>query len=72
MVKKNYYVESMNALIQYLKENEENPNENIWNNYAIKEGFLSSKTIGYLSGTGFNSLCRKMRKDLNKKKRQMD
>jgi len=33
--------------------------------------YLSSKTIGYLSGIGFNTLCRKIRKEINWKKRQI-
>ena len=69
--KKDYYVESMNALISYMENNEMNPSESRWNKYAICKKYLSSKTLGYLSGIGFNTLCRKIRKELNKKKRQI-
>lgn len=69
--KKDYFEETINALIKYMEKNELNPNEKQWNNYAINRKYLSSKTIGYLSGIGFNTLCRKIRKQINKNKRQM-
>ena len=68
--KRDYYVESMSALIVYLKNNEENPNENTWNHYAVENDYLSSKSIGYLSKINFNTLCRKLRKQINHEKRQ--
>lgn len=68
--KRNHYEQSMDALIQYMENHEKNPSERRWNEYAIHAKFLSSKTIGYLSGTGFNTLCRKKRKEINKEKRQ--
>mgnify|MGYP004601845161 CR=1 FL=1 len=67
--KRGYYVESMNALIEYMKRNEKNPNEKQWNKYAIKNKYLSSKTIGYLSEIGFNKLCRNLRKQINNERR---
>lgn len=67
---KNYYEESLYALIQYMKNNEKNPSENVWNKIAIKNKYLSGKTIGYLSNVGFNTLCRKLRRGINKNKRQ--
>ena len=70
--KKDYYVESMSALMAYLKNNEENPNENTWNHYAVENEYLSSKTIGYLSKIKFNTLCRKLRKQVNREKRLKD
>lgn len=70
VIRKKYYEKSMGALVQYMKDNEENPSEKRWNRYAISQKCLSSKTIGYLSGIGFNTLCRKLRKELNKEKRQ--
>ena len=68
--KKDYYVESMSALVSYLKNNVENPNENKWNHYAVENDYLSSKSIGYLSKINFNTLCRKLRKQINHEKRQ--
>lgn len=67
--KKDYYAESINALIEYMKKYEKNPNERQWDKYAIQNRYLSSKTIGYLSETGFNTLCRNLRKQINKQKR---
>ena len=64
-----YYAESINALIEYMKKYEKNPNERQWDKYAIQNRYLSSKTIGYLSETGFNTLCRNLRKQINKQKR---
>lgn len=70
--KRNYYEESIYALIQYMKNNDKNPSEKRWDKKAIDEKYLSSKTIGYLSGMGFNKLCRKLRKQINKNKRQIN
>lgn len=67
--KKDYYVESMNALIEYMRKNEKNPNEKQWDKYAVQNEYLSSKTIGYLSENGFNRLCRNLRKQINNEKR---
>lgn len=67
--KKDYYAESINALIEYMKKYEKNPNEKQWNKYAIQNRYLLSKTIGYLSKVGFNTLCRNLRKQINKQKR---
>ncbi len=69
MQSNNLYNESIEALIQYMREHDENPNEKSWNHYAINKKYLSSKTIGYLSGMGFNTLCRKKRKLINKEKK---
>lgn len=68
-IEEKYYLESINALKEYMRKNEKNPNEQQWNKYAIKNKYLSSKTIGYLSEIGFNSFCRKLRKEINKEKK---
>ena len=60
---KNYYENSLKGLMQYLKENEVNPSEQRWNKYALEHGYLSAKVIGYLSGHGFNKLCKQKRKE---------
>lgn len=67
--RKDYYTESVNALIEYMKRYEKNPNEKQWDKYAIQNEYLSSKTIGYLSEIGFNTFCRNLRKQINKEKR---
>ena len=61
-----YYNKSIDALIEYIKNNEINPSEKRWNKYAIKNGYLSSQTIGYLDGAGFNKLCKRIRKKIEK------
>lgn len=68
---KNYYEKSIYALVEYMKNNEKNPSEKSWDEIAICNKYLSSKTIGYLSGRGFNKLCRNLRKEINKDKRQI-
>lgn len=68
---KNYYEESIYALIEYMKNNEKNPNEKEWDKFAVCRRYLSSKTIGYIYGKGFNKLCRNLRKQINKNKRQI-
>ncbi len=62
---KNIYEESIKALKEYLKEIREIPNEQMWNTLAIQCGYLSSKSIGYLSSCGFNKLCRNLMKEIN-------
>ena len=59
-----YYNDSINALIEYIRKNEFNPNEIKWNRYAVEKRYLSSETIGYIYGDGFNSLCKEIRKKL--------
>lgn len=66
----NYYEVTIDALIQYMKSNEKNPSEKKWDKLAIENQYLSSKTIGYISGVGFNKFCRNLRKQINKDKRQ--
>lgn len=60
-----YYNDSFEALINYIKESEKNPSELRWNMYAIQNRYLSSQTIGYIYGNGFNKLCKKIRKEIN-------
>lgn len=63
----NYYLSSIIQLIKYMKINGINPNESTWNKYSIEKKCLSSKTMGYMYGNGFNNLCRKIRKEINRK-----
>ena len=58
------YNKSMIALTKYIENNEKNPNEIIWNKYAVENRYLSSKTLGYLGQIGFNKLCKEIRKSL--------
>ena len=41
---KNYYEESIYALIEYMKKDEKNPSEKRWDKFAVSEKYLSSKT----------------------------
>lgn len=59
-----YYNDSLDALIKYMKINEKNPSEVRWNKYAIENRYLSSQTMGYIYGNGFNKLCKEIRKEL--------
>lgn len=61
-----YYNNSFNALSKYIQINECNPSEPRWNKYAIKNNYLSSKTMGYIYGDGFNRLCKEIKKELKK------
>ena len=59
---------TIEALEKYIKKTGKRPNEKIWNRYAIKNNYLSSETIGYICGIGFNKLCRNIiKKDWNMK-----
>ena len=60
----NYYNESIGALIEYIKQIEVNPNESIWNKYAVQNNYLSAESIGYIYGNGFNKLCKEIRKEI--------
>ena len=60
------YNKSVIALIEYIKNNKKYPNEKEWNKIAIKEKHLSAESIGYICGMGFNPLCRKLIKIINK------
>lgn len=57
---------TIEALEKYIKENKKRPNEKEWNKYAIKNNYLSSESIGYMCGIGFNKLCRKLIKEIKK------
>ena len=61
------YYKTIEALEKYIKTTGKRPNERTWNRYAIKNDYLSSETIGYICGIGFNKLCRNLIKNKNKK-----
>ena len=65
-----YYKESMNALISYTKKHTKNTNEKQWNKYTISNNYLSSKSMGFLANTSFNSLCKSIRREISENKRQ--
>ena len=57
-----YYNQSLEMLIEYIKQNDTNPNEIKWNKYALKNKLLSAESIGYIYGKGFNKMCKDIRK----------
>ncbi len=61
-----YYRKSIFRLRRYIKSINNIPSKAKWDKYAVKHKLLSSLTIGYLSGYGFNRLCRAMIKAIHK------
>lgn len=59
------YIESLEELRHFMKITGARPNTKTWNKYAIKNGYLLGETIGYISGKGFNLLCREIIKNKN-------
>lgn len=55
-----YYEKSLKELERYIKTTRTRPNEKTWNKFAVQNGYLSSESIGYICGIGFNKLCRKI------------
>ena len=64
-----YYNKSMEALKEYMQNNEINPSEIRWNKYALAHGYLSSQSMGFLDGDGFNKLCKEIRKEIEGQKK---
>lgn len=54
------YEKSIRELERYIKTTRTRPNEKVWNKYAVQNGYLSSESIGYVCGIGFNKLCREI------------
>lgn len=54
------YILSISELKKLMSRTRTRPNEKIWNSFAIKNGLLLSGTLGYISGKGFNKLCREL------------
>lgn len=68
----NYYEQSLKALKYYIENHKKNPTEKNWDSYAMLNNYLSSKTLGYLSGTSFFKLCKQKRKEYNKTRKQKE
>ncbi len=64
-----YYEESMEALTQYIQEHKAMPTEKIWNKLAVEKGYLTSQSVGYLSGVKFPELCKKIYKQVQRKEK---
>ena len=65
-----YYEQSMAELERYIQENEI-PTEKEWNKMAVNKDLLSGPTLAYLSGEKFPELCKKIYKDIRRKKKEM-
>ena len=65
-----YYQKSIDALMQYIKENKKIPTEKVWNKIAIKDELLTSQTLGYLYGAKFPDLCKELYQKISKEKRR--
>ena len=47
------YEKSVKELERIIKETNKRPNEENWNRYAVRNGYLSSESIGYICGIRF-------------------
>ena len=65
-----YYKESIEVLTKYITENKIVPTEKEWNKIAIKNNYLTSPTIGYISGVKFLELCKKIYKEMRKEEKK--
>lgn len=65
-----FYEQSIKALTAYIENNKEVPTEKVWNRLAVGQDYLSSQTIGYLTGMKFPDLCKKIYKEVQKKKKE--
>lgn len=63
-----YYEKSVEALTKYIGETKVIPTEKIWNKMAINQNYLTSQSLGYLSGIKFPELCKKIYKQTQKRK----
>ena len=63
-----YHKKSIEALTQYIMENKAMPTEKVWNKLASKNDYLTSQSLGYLSGIKFSDLCKDIYKKYKKEK----
>ncbi|MCI9178044.1 MAG: hypothetical protein HFJ28_05750 [Clostridia bacterium] len=64
-----YYKESIQALTKYIEENKAMPTEKTWNKMAVSKNYLTSQSLGYLSGLRFPDLCKKKYREIQKRRR---
>ncbi len=69
---KQYYEQSIIELEQYIQNSGEIPTEKEWNQMAVKKDLLSGPTLAYLSGEKFPELCKKIYKNIRRKKKGME
>lgn len=61
-----YYKTSVKELRNTICRNNKTITEVDWNRIAKENNYLSSETIGYISKTKFNKLCKKILKRVKK------
>lgn len=65
-----FYQRSMEALTEYIEKNMDVPTEKEWNKMAIEKDYLTSQSIGYISNMKFPEICKKIYKELRKKRKE--
>ena len=63
-----YYEKSLKELTKYIENNKTIPTEKVWNDMAFESNYLTSQTLGYMAGLKFPELCKKIYKQIQKKK----
>lgn len=63
-----YYERSIEALTKHIEETKIVPTEKNWNKMAISQNYLTSQSLGYLSGIKFPELCKRIYKQTQKRK----
>ncbi len=65
-----YYKESIEVLTKYITGTKIIPTEKEWNKIAIENNYLTSPTLGYVSGMSFPELCKKIYKEMRKEEKK--
>ena len=60
------YEKSLQELKTYIDLIKDIPSEQQWNKYCVKQNLLSSKSLEYIYGKGFNKMCRNLMKKSRK------
>ena len=63
-----YYEKSLQTLTKYIQENKCVPTEKVWNKIAFDCNCLTSQSVSYIAGLKFPELCKKIYKQIQKKK----
>lgn len=65
-----FYQKSIEALTEYIEKNMDVPTEKEWNRMAIEKDYLTSQSMGYIANTKFPEICKKIYKELRKKRKE--
>lgn len=63
------YKQSVEILTKYITDNKIIPTEKEWNKVAAQNNYLTSPTMGFISGIKFPDLCKKIYKKMLKKEK---